>query len=147
MAIEFLNFVFSTDLCDIPFSRCSLYLWLCQKSSSVFSVFFLTLPLVYLSSSEVLQTLILTHYSSRYFYNPFLGDSFILYDSNWHKLVTPNLPPATDLFIQLHGRQPHLVGHSQLRHTVSKMSLSFPQLFLKQFYNPLYLPRNNPVNL
>lgn len=82
------------------------------------------------------RTLILTHTLEDFSINPSrVIPLCTMIPIITYKLVTPNLPPAPDLFVQLHDRHSHLVVHSQLKHTVSKMNLSFSQLFLKQFYN------------
>lgn len=101
--------------------------------------------LVCLLSSEVLQTLILTHYSSPFLYNPFLSVSFSLtIPTVTCKLMTPNLPPDPDLFIQLHCRHSTWLSTVSSNTLCSKLSLPLPQLLLQQFYNPAHHLRNNP---
>lgn len=127
MAVGYFNTLFSVLTYMISlFSGFLSIFWLCQKHFSVFSVFFslcsLSLPFTFWSY----QTLILTHYLSRFLCKPFLGDSF-----------SPRIPTVTsdsksvscpDLFIRFHGRHSHLVVHSQ------KIV----------FYNPSCHLRNHP---
>lgn len=81
MAFFFFNLSFCTDsvlLLSFSFLSTSGYVKI--------KVFLLSLlyhsSLVYLSSSKVLETLILPHFSLRFLYNCFLGDSFKLLESN-----------------------------------------------------------------
>jgi len=50
-----------------------------------------------------------------------------------YKLVPPDVRPAPDLLIQLHGRHSHRVVHGRFKHIVSKTDLPYFQLLFSSF--------------